>query len=299
MRILVILLAFGIASCVLRRTEHGHTQDDASEAEQVDVPVGCADQLEFVREERIEREHIGAYGAYRHYLYKSQPECNTSVIISHDAEFVSNPIDFMDAKNISCGTDGDGNLLLNFPHYKHEKYSQVKFPCDTKQIVITKIPSWDDFNRYIEESRLRNRLNKKDKENKDDKDDKENKDDKWRETWLRWRPMMLEWHLVLLLDPLRISLAYGVKSVLRSVLERSEYFKIFRKKVLGGLIIVYASHQQTNLRNPSIISSEELGTEGQPYEVMGVSKEGSVVYHILVDKNGRKQMIYPQQILYP
>ena len=180
MLILAILLTFGTASCVVQKIEQGHTKDGVSEAEQGDVPVGCADQLSFVREKRIEGEYLGSHGNHRHYLYKSQLGCNASVAISHDAGVVSDPIAFMDTKNISCGTDSDGNLLLDFSHSKHEEYQKLKFPCDTKEIAITKMASWDEYNksinRILDENKPSNRRNKTNK-------DKADKKDKWREEW--------------------------------------------------------------------------------------------------------------------
>lgn len=269
----------------MQKIEHGHAQDGDSEAKQEDVPVGCANQVAFVKEKRIEGEYFSdTYGNHRHYLYKSQSGCNASVTISHDAGVASDPIVFMDTKNISCDTDSDGSLLFNFPHSKHEEYQKLKFPCDTKEIAITKMASWDEYNghikRFIEENRLRNRTDKE-----------------MEKIERRWRPM--EWYLgslgLWLLDRLQVSLMHGERLTIRGYSELfSDHYKTFMKKALGGLIIVYASHQQTTLHNHPY-SGMEFGTEGYPYGAVGVSKEGSVVYHITVDKDGKKQLLYPKK----
>ena len=76
----------------------------------------------------------------------------------------------------------------------------------------------------------------------------------------------------------------------------SGHYKTFRKKVLGGLAIVYSDHQQATLRNPTSMGIlRKSGTKGYPFGAMGISKEGSLVYHIMVDKDGKKQMLYPQK----
>ena len=290
MRVLATLLALSITSCVLQKIEQGHVQDVYSEKKQEDVPTGCANQVAFVKEKRIEGEYSsGTYGNHRHYSYKSQSGCNASVTISHDAGVASDPIIFMDTKNISCDIDSDGSLLLNFPHSKHEEYQKIKFPCDTKEIAITKMASWDEYNDYvsklIEESRLLNRIDKK--------------EDKGREPSLRWRPMAMEWYLgslgIWILDRLQVSLMHGARLTIRGYDELfSDRYKTFMKKVLGGIVIVYASHRQTTLHNHPY-SDMEIGTEGHPYGAIGVNKEGSVVYHITVDKDGKKQLLYPKK----
>ena len=48
--------------------------------------------------------------------------------------------------------DYDGSLLLNFPKPKNEKYQQVKFPRATKEIIINKIPSWNDLTSSLQKA---------------------------------------------------------------------------------------------------------------------------------------------------
>ena len=278
MLILPILLTFGTASCVVQKIEQGHTKDGVSEVEQGDVPVGCADQLSFVRENII--EDFSTYIKHRHYLYKYQRECNASVTISHDQEIGSDTITFMDAKNISCGTDLDSSLLLNFPNSKHEKYSRVKFPCDTKEIVIAKIPSWGDIDRLMQES-LQEVKSSTDKYYEADK------------SWWAKFSRQLEYSAF-------ISVFHGMRAIKHLIrgygVLFSDHYKTFRKKVLGGLAIVYSNHQQATLRNPTGIGIiRKSGTKGYSYGAIGVSKEGSFIYHIKVDKKGKKQMLYPRE----
>lgn len=275
MYILIILLAFSITtSCILHRTEHGHPKGDANASAQRYVPTGCADQLSFVREEEIVDEYlVDTYITHRRYSFKHQRKCNASVIISYDQEIVSDPIAFMNAKNITCDTDHDGSLLLNFPRPKNEKYQQVKFPCTTKEIIITKIPSWEDWDGYVQESL------------------QETTSDAELDAYMNTRRgRFLRWF--------GYSIAKGLAFVARGYGALfSGHYKTFRKKVLGGLAIVYSDHQQATLRNPTSMGIlRKSGTKEHSYGAMGISKEGSLVYHIMVDKDGKKQMLYPQKL---
>ena len=282
MIILVALLVFSTASCVLK-VEPKHTKDGVSEAEQKNVPVGCADQLSFVKENIIEDHNSSEYGVYKHYLYKSQHECNASVIIAYDQELASDPVAFMDAKNIYCETGNDGGLLLNFPRVNDEKHQQVKFPCATKEIVIAKVPNfWEDSDRKLTQESKQIIKESRDELEAD-------------ESATLLDKFSLE--LAIVVGGALIHSTKGFLHVARgyAALFAGNY-KTFRKKILGGLAIIYSNHQQATLRNlASLGIFRKLWPAGYPHGVVGVSKEGSFIYHIVVDKDGKKQMLYPQE----
>ena len=266
MRILPMLLAISTFSCILQRTEQGKSKGWW----QGIVPAGCVEQLSFTRED--DEGFLGELAVvHKRYDYKDKQGCETSVTISSDVDF-GDAIALMDTKEISCSTASDGSLVLNFPHDKDKKYPLVKFPCNTKEISIARISSWSEMSKLIEEGKPSTSLTT----------------DEQQDLGFWWRLGDLVYGS-LLHGTMRFAHGYGELF--------SDHYRTFRKKVLGGLAIVYAEHQQAPLRNPlNIVGAvRKSGTKKHPYGAVGVSKEGFVVYHIMVDSKGKKQMLYPQK----
>jgi len=72
--------------------------------------------------------------------------------------------------------------------------------------------------------------------------------------------------------------------------------RVFRKKIPGGLAIIYSSDSQATLRNHTGIGTfTKSGAKDISYGAIGVSEEGQLIYHIMVDKDGKKRMLYPQK----
>lgn len=276
MRVLAAVLAFGATSCIVEM-RHKHANDDVSEPS---IPAGCTEQLSFVRRSTLEK--FRKYGTHVEYRYKSQHKCNASVTISHNHEMVADgAITFMDEKNIACDTDSDGRLLLKFPSSNDEKHQQVKFPCDTKEISIARVPTWDSTWDFVDRGQLEiEELVEK---------DKADRSNRW---WDKFSHQIVRAVASSAIHGVRgmAHLAHGYATLF------SDFYKTFREKVLGGLAIVYSNHQQAEL----LYGGTGLGIIGKTkrkysYGALGVDKEGHLVYHILVDKKGKKQMLYPQE----
>ena len=281
MHILPMLLALSTASCVLQRVEQGQSKDRNDDALlQGVVPAGCVEQLDFVREDVKGFLTDPENTLHRYYNYKDKQGCEASVTISHSVGFNGGAVAFMDDKEIACSTANDGGLMLNFPHDKDEKYPQVKFPCNTKEIAIAKLPTIRAIKKLINEFAP----SKSDKDNKDNEDnEKQAKDGFW---WRLNGIIFLGWLNV----PLNFAVNWGELF--------SDYYRTFRKPILGGLAIAYST-QQGILRNRLDIgtfggTNRSLKEKGHPYKTIGVNKEGVVVYHIMVDSKGKKQILYPQ-----
>lgn len=208
MHILPMLLALITASCVLQVIEPGQSK----EWWRVVVPVGCVDQLAFVQMD--EKDFLGELAfVHKHYDYKDKQGCKTSVTISSDVDFKKDPITFMDTQEISCSTASDGSLVLNFPRDQDKKYPQVKFPCNTKEIAIARIPSFREIKKVLNELKPSESL----------KDNEEQANDSF---WWRLSDMMYTG-----LVNLPVNIAANLGELF------SDYYRTFRKPVLGGLAI--------------------------------------------------------------
>ena len=293
MHILPILLALSTASCVLQKVEQGQSK----EAWQGIIPAGCVEQLSFVRED-VEDFLDKPSDVHRRYDYKDKQGCKIEVTISSDYidpdsdkyfKGFKSAIDFMDEKEISCSTANDGGLMLNFPHDKDKKYPQVKFPCNTKEIAISRIPTWREIRKVINDYKPSEwHKHRKDNEYYKDNEDNEDNEEQTNDSF-GWRLGDLIWRGLFSL-PINFAANWGELF--------SDYYRTFRKPAMGGLVIVYSA-QQGILRHRIHIgtfsnTNKNINEKGHPYGAVGVSKKGVVAYHIMVDNKGKKQMLYQQ-----
>ena len=284
MHILPILLALSTTSCVLQIIDPGKHKESWRGV----VPAGCVEQLDFVREDVkyfLDEPDI----VHKHYNYKDKQGCETSVVISHNVDFKKDAVAFMDAKEITCGTANDGGLILSFPRDKDKKYPQAKFPCNTKEIAIAKLPTIRAVKKLIAEAKPSEwHKHRKDNEYykyfKDNEDNEEQVKDGF---WWRLSDFLFIGFLNI---PINFASNWGDLF--------SDYYRTFRKPILGGLAIVY-SDKQGILRNNLKVgtfgnTNRHVKEKGHPYKTIGVNKKGVVAYHIMVDNKGKKQMLYPQ-----
>lgn len=145
--VIFTFIFFCVVSCLLKKSgEQGQVKDNASvgqfravESSLMRAPEGCqqlkliknlAKYEDFYKNDRdlLDQE---IKGMPRLFSYKQQ-ECHMQIRADEEA------LSFMDERNISCTTESNGSLILNFPKSKDEKYKQVKIPCDTKELIIEK-----------------------------------------------------------------------------------------------------------------------------------------------------------------